>query len=1012
MLCRRENLRINPSVIVSAFMIIIVVITMPIAPVPAALVEAESVNKQEEQPSKSLHKAALAGDLAEVKRLIAEGADVNKLESNSTALHIAVSNNRKDIAELLLEKSANIDIQDETGRTALYIAVQNNNIDLVKILLSAKADINIGNNRGQTPIDIAVRQNRKEILDLFSRSVTISTLHAAVKLKNMEKVKEFLDKGADVNEYENGDTPLLIAVNNDSNDIAKLLLEHGADPNIGDEGSYTPLYYAIWNSNKDMVNLLISKGAKVNFSASEGDSILYEAVWMEDFDIVKALVDNGAKYDVKDEDGSTALYEAASQGSIDMVKLFLSKGIDKSSFHMAACAGDLERVKDFIGKGTEIDSKDEVGWTALFWAVTGAQKEVVNFLMDKGADINAQMGNDGSVLHQAALSGDISLVELFLSKGMNVNLSDQRGFTPIYGAASEGHLEIVKLLISKGAYINIRNRNNVSIIAGYNMPPLYTAVNNGHKDIVEFLIEKGAAINFPISGGRTLLDIARQRKNNEMVNLLRKHGVKETLFSAVSSGNIDEIKRLISEGANLEARDDGDYTALIRAVPRNQKEIIEFLLDKGADIEAKQEHGATALACAAYAGNTEMAEFLIEHGANIEAMTLYGESPLCRSVGQGHIDTAALLISKGANINTLHYGITLVNVAMMQHKDEMLKFLITKDLYIPPIHVSSYIGELTKVREYLSQGINVNLQDKGGFTPLQCAVLGGHKDIVDILLSNGAEVDLKDKNGLTPLFLANTIDMAVLLLGAGANPKTTNMFGNTMLHRAVNGRNMEIIELLLSQGVDVNSKAFSNSVGWAGWTPFHVACRNGNLEIVQLLIAHGADINLKTEKGETPLSLAQAERRTAVVRFLQDYRSLIGKKLPELNELGIKLSPVDVNDKKILVCFFDIEQRPSRNCISQLTERAGQLKQKNVITIAVQASEIEQEAFNNWIKENKISFSAGILTGKMEEKLREWGVQAMPWLILTDPEHVVIAEGFSINDLDEKINTLKQISFN
>ena len=69
----------------------------------------------------------------------------------------------------------------------------------------------------------------------------------------------------------------------------------------------------------------------------------------------------------------------------------------------------------------------------------------------------------------------------------------------------------------------------------------------------------------------------------------------------------------------------------------------------------------------------------------------------------------------------------------------------------------------------------------------------------------------------------------------------------------------------------------------------------------------------------------------------------------------------------------------------------------------MQASEIEQEIFNNWIKENKITFSAGILTGNMEEKLREWGVQGMPWLILTNPEHVVIAEGFSINDLDEKI---------
>ncbi len=126
-----------------------------------------------------------------------------------------------------------------------------------------------------------------------------------------------------------------------------------------------------------------------------------------------------------------------------------------------------------------------------------------------------------------------------------------------------------------------------------------------------------------------------------------------------------------------------------------------------------------------------------------------------------------------------------------------------------------------------------------------------------------------------------------------------------------------------------------------------------------------------------------------------------GEPLPDLKALGIELSPADVNDKAILVCFFDMEQRPSRNCILQLSKRAHELKAKDVTIVAIQASKIERAKLEEWIEENDIDFSVGMIESDEEKTRFNWGVKSLPWLILTDRQHIVTAEGFNISKLDD-----------
>jgi len=135
---------------------------------------------------------------------------------------------------------------------------------------------------------------------------------------------------------------------------------------------------------------------------------------------------------------------------------------------------------------------------------------------------------------------------------------------------------------------------------------------------------------------------------------------------------------------------------------------------------------------------------------------------------------------------------------------------------------------------------------------------------------------------------------------------------------------------------------------------------------------------------------------------------LTGKPLPNMKELGVGSDPNQTKDKMLLVCFFDMNQRPSRHCITQLAKQAEQLKRKGAIIIAVQASKVDETALREWVKNNGISFPVGMVQGDEEKTMFNWGVKALPWLIVTDRERTVRAEGFGLDELDKKLKANMQ----
>ncbi len=156
------------------------------------------------------------------------------------------------------------------------------------------------------------------------------------------------------------------------------------------------------------------------------------------------------------------------------------------------------------------------------------------------------------------------------------------------------------------------------------------------------------------------------------------------------------------------------------------------------------------------------------------------------------------------------------------------------------------------------------------------------------------------------------------------------------------------------------------------------------------------------------VSLQMGQKTQVEVEIKQPGTLLPGETLPNFDGIKINFAAENSKGEMILACFWDMNQRPSLNCIMRLAKQAEQLKQKGVTVVAVQASKIDENTLNEWVKNYNIPFPVGIVQGDVEKTRFAWGVKSLPWLILTDQEHIVRSNGFSLAELNEKIQAAEK----
>jgi hypothetical protein len=159
--------------------------------------------------------------------------------------------------------------------------------------------------------------------------------------------------------------------------------------------------------------------------------------------------------------------------------------------------------------------------------------------------------------------------------------------------------------------------------------------------------------------------------------------------------------------------------------------------------------------------------------------------------------------------------------------------------------------------------------------------------------------------------------------------------------------------------------------------------------------------HVRTEGGAEDVTIIVAQQGGNQRYVPKQPPSLIGKALPDLSACGVS-APGEA--QSVLVYVWDMNQRPSRHFLKQLAAKADRLHEKKVAVVLLNAAPADKAALDAWLSDNGINWPCGIAADNPEATQFGIGAKALPWLILTNAENNVIAEGFSVEELEEKLN--------
>lgn len=458
----------------------------------------------------------------------------------------------------------------------LAIAIKNNEIKIVKELLKTKVNVNnlTGSKYGNTPLIIACYN------------------------KNFEIAKLLIEAGADVNKKaKGGKTALWVTCDayepKPIDKLVELLLVNGAEPNISKKGDDGPLHYACMYGKNKAAIMLIEHGADVNAKGGYNRTpLIYTATNGKSPELVKVLLENGADIHATNEAGENAFFEMITQGNtnIEIAKILLKNGISVNSkskhygmlIHWAAFCGRTEIVKLLLDKGADINAKDKMGNTPILRAMSQNKIETVKLLFNSGAD-PLTMGPLGfNLLEYATDKGDKEFVKQIATKIKN---DSKKGLNALTTAARKGDLPMLKLLIEAGFDVNDKDSFGSE-------SPLIKASYYGKKEVVEYLLEQGADIKATDYRGNT------------------------ALLNAAYNGHTNVVEILLKNGAEINERNKLNWNALMQACVEGHFVTAKFLLENGSPTnEIDMEKGATALTLAKYSGSKNLIKLLESYGA-------------------------------------------------------------------------------------------------------------------------------------------------------------------------------------------------------------------------------------------------------------------------------------------------------------------------------------------------------------------------------------------------------------
>jgi len=446
------------------------------------------VNDASRDGSTALLWAAYHSDVAMTRALIAAGANPNLANKYGiTPLLQASRTGADEVVQALLRAGADPSLAHPEGETPLMAAAFAGSLPTVRLLLEANADVNaVDSYQKQTAMMRAAAEGHTEV---------IQALLDAKADPNKKAHVTGLEERKHADHATGGFTALMFAARNGHETAIRTLIKGGADPKLTNGDGATATIIAIVNDRFDLAKTLIDLGADPN------DGSLYFAVDMHD-----------ATSDMRARDGSRLRADHSNtMGALDLVKVLLDRGADpnkpfvgqlhsttlccgeeinSSPFYRAAVAADVEALKLMIAKGAKVEwspaevkkegrggagrgMNGNVGKTPIMMALNGG----------RGAAFAAGPGFDrlgAPPFREESNREPLEAIKVLLAAGADPNAKDPAGASMLHQAVTARQVAVIRELVAKGAKLDAVNKDNLTplLLAEKPEPPPPPGNNN------------------------------------------------------------------------------------------------------------------------------------------------------------------------------------------------------------------------------------------------------------------------------------------------------------------------------------------------------------------------------------------------------------------------------------------------------------------------------------------------------------------------------------------------------
>lgn len=498
---------------------------------------------------------------------------------------------------------------------------------------------------------------------------------------------------------------LLSAANGGNIGQVDQLLNSGVNPNVhGEEHGWTPLYAASRQGHVEIVQKLIDHGALVNETINSGATSLHGAAAFGQDQVVRVLLEHGAKLDAKTVNGELPLHTAARNGFMHVVSLLLSS---------SRAFIDQQRTSD---GSTALHLACEKQWA-------GAVKELIDWRANPGICKAERI----TPLYMTSITGNRSIAQMLLSSVVpfDVNVQTLENWTPLHVACARGDLDMVRLLLRAGA--NPLLKTNMDMTCSDVICEWVTADGGRSQRIREVLERPPTEASYRLIEASIKGDLQQMKElleDGADINVFGDEGLTPLLFAA-KNGHISCVNLLVFRKARINLASCPErVSATHYASIGPSRQLLEFLISNGGKVNAHDETGQTPLHYACHRGGSFIVATLLSHGADIHANDKYGRTPLLMAASRNNYEAIALLLGNqaypscaAANGNT-------------------------------PLHVAAEVNGEESVKLLLKHRADPNAKNAKRETPLAVAAKLGHANIVSFLLDIDVNVNCYDKEGI------------------------------------------------------------------------------------------------------------------------------------------------------------------------------------------------------------------------------------------------------------------------